>query len=159
MAATETKAKRQTRATEALGRGFLISHLVKEGIGVSLPLWDDGIDLIVHAAGLDDQEFMARPLQLKVSTSTYVGLYEKYNRTPQTRMVFVWLNDAIETSRIFVMPYAVLYKMFSDHGHLQTPSWINQRGFSTPRASAEKLAVMANYECVTNKRTLKELLF
>lgn len=155
-----TPAKReklQTQAVEALGRGFLVSRLIREKIGVSLPLWDDGIDLIAHIRDEKQQKFVARPLQLKVSTNTYVGLYEKYKDTPELRMVFIWLNADTEKSRIFVMTYDSLYSMFSDHGHLETRSWIDQRGFSTSKASPQKLECMQPFE--VGQKTLKELIF
>jgi hypothetical protein len=151
----------QTQAIKALGRGFLVSRLICEGIGVSLPLWDDGIDLIAHVRNLKQQRFEARPLQLKVSSNTYVGLYEKYEQTPNLRMVFIWLSQPTEQSRIFVMPYKSLYEMFSAHKHLISPSWtrnrIGERSYSTSRASLEKLEYMAKFE-VCNK-SLRELIF
>ena len=157
METPEIKIKRQTQATEALGRGFLVSHLVREGIGVSLPLWDDGIDLIAHTDDPINQEFKARPLQLKVSTSTYVGLSKKYAKVPQLKMVFVWLNKDVEKSRIFVMSYSALCEMFKRQGHLETDCWTKNGEFSTSRASREKLEAMTLFEF--KPKTLRELIF
>jgi hypothetical protein len=149
--------KLKTQAVEALGRGFLISRLIHEEIGVSLPLWDDGIDLIAHIRNIDQGEFVARPLQLKVSSNTFVGLDGKYEKTPKLKMVFIWLgkDKDIEKSEIFVMSYSTLHSMFEKH--LETPTYRDKHKFYTSRASKNQLQYMQAFK--VDKKTLKDLIF
>jgi hypothetical protein len=140
--------KLQTQAVEALGRGLFVSRLIREQIGVALPLWDDGVDLVAHL--YDGDTFRAKPIQLKVSTNTYLGIEAKYEKNSELLMVFIWLNTEIEKSRI-------LYALFSTHGHLATPSWINDRSYSTRTASRAKIEYLQDYEVGT--KSLRELLF
>jgi hypothetical protein len=146
------KEKLSTQAVEAIGRGHLIGKLIREGIGVSAPLWDDGIDLIVHRS--DANSFEAVPLQLKVSTNTYVGIEHKYLKVATLKFAFIWIGEADQLRSIFVMSYADLLDLFSKHS--KTKSW--ETGFSTSRASKEKLDQMKRFE-VSGENTLRRLIF
>ncbi len=143
--------KLATRAVEAIGRGHLVSQLVREGIGVSLPLWDDGIDLIAHIS--DGEVFEATPLQPKVSTNTYVGIDHKYKTRPKMKMVFIWIDDE-KLSRIYVMSYSKLYKLFKKHEG--TASW--KTGFYTSHASKKQLEQMEEFAFPSGK-SLRQLIF
>ena len=141
-----------TQAVESIGRGHLVAKLIREGIGVSMPVWDDGIDLIVHIS--DPQEFSAVPLQLKVSTNTYVGIHHKYKLKSKLKLVFIWVDENDQLKKIFVMSYAELCDLFAKHQN--TKSW--KTGFSYSRAPKEKLTKMKDFE-LSEKRTLRHLIF
>lgn len=63
-----------TQQTEIIGRNWLINELLLAGYEVSLPLRDNGVDLIV---GLPDFPWML-PLQLKTSTTRNISIDKKY---------------------------------------------------------------------------------
>lgn len=63
-----------TQQTEIIGRNWLINELMIAGYEVSLPLRDNGVDLIV---GLPGFPWML-PIQLKTSTNRSISIQRKY---------------------------------------------------------------------------------
>lgn len=63
-----------TQQTEIIGRNWLINELMLAGYEVSLPLRDNGVDLIV---GLPGFPWML-PIQLKTSTNRSIPIHKKY---------------------------------------------------------------------------------
>lgn len=63
-----------TQQTEIIGRNWLINELMLAGYEVSIPLRDNGVDLIV---GLPDFPWML-PVQLKTSTNRKIAIDKKY---------------------------------------------------------------------------------
>jgi hypothetical protein len=88
-----------TQAIESIGRGHLVGKLIREGIGISIPIWDDGVDLIAHS--FENDEFTAVPLQLKVSTNTFVGVEHKYRSKSKIKLVFCVDRPPRSTEKYF----------------------------------------------------------
>jgi hypothetical protein len=63
-----------TQQTEIIGRNWLVNELLLAGYEVSIPLRDNGVDLIV---GLPEFPWML-PLQLKTSTNRSIAIDKKY---------------------------------------------------------------------------------
>jgi hypothetical protein len=80
-----------SQVVELLGRNHLVGELLRAGLEVSLPLRDRGIDLIAYA-DLDERvkSFVARPIQMKASSSSSFSIDAKYAKFPELILAHVW---------------------------------------------------------------------
>src|SRR5277367_477861 len=74
-------ATQDTQLTELAGRHLLIAQLTAGGIEVAVPVRDRGIDLIAYLdKGESGSDFIACPIQLKVSSKEGFTLNRKYQK-------------------------------------------------------------------------------
>jgi hypothetical protein len=136
-----------TQLTELAGRFALISQLTKDGLEVALPVRDRGIDMIAYA-DLSEQndQFVACPIQLKVSTGRRFSLNKKYSRIANLLLVYVWdVQDAVQ-SRTYALTYAEACDILARKGFDQTDSWKGKRGeYSISPPGKELLEMMERY--------------
>ena len=133
-----------TQLTELAGRFALISQLTKDGLEVALPVRDRGVDMIAYA-DLDEQngQFVACPIQLKVSTGRRFSLDKKYARIANLLLVYVWdVLDSVQ-SRTYALTYAEACDILARKGFDQTDSWKGKRGeYSISPPGKELLKMM-----------------
>jgi hypothetical protein len=133
-----------SQLTELAGRFALISQLTKDGVEVALPVRDRGVDLIAYA-DLDEQngQFVACPIQLKVSTGRRFSVDKKYARIANLLLVYVWdVQDAAQ-SRTYALTYAEACDILARKGFDQTDSWKGKRGeYSISPPGKELLKMM-----------------
>ncbi len=134
-----------TQQVEIIGKHLLIANLMAAEIEIAEPIRDRGIDLIAFSDGLAAGKFFACPIQLKTSTKEGFGLYQKYDRFPELKIVYVWHAASPKDAQFFVLTYrdalGVLEKMRYD----QTDSWKKGKRYITTRPSTELKDSLALY--------------
>ena len=133
-----------TQVIELVGRNRLVNELLEGGIEVALPLRDRGIDLLVYLDRGDDlEQFIAVPIQLKVSSGSRFTVQQKYSSFPNLLMVYLWgigTNEVAETIAL-TQPEAV--SIADAIGWTKTASWEN--GMYTATISAKLRALLEPY--------------
>ena len=116
--------KKDTQLTELAGRFALISQLTKDGLEVALPIRDRGIDLVVYA-DLEEQgtQFVACPIQLKVTTGRRFDLDSKYARIANLLLVYVWDVQEADQSRTYALTYSEALDIYTKRGFTKTATW------------------------------------
>jgi hypothetical protein len=124
-----------TQQTEIMGRNRLVNELIAAGIEVSIPIRDRGIDVIAY---LDRDEelgrFIAAPIQMKASTRPRFGVAQKYRRTNDIILAFVWNVGRPGEEDIYAMRYAEAVTIVESMGWADSDSWQVKGGYSS-RAS------------------------
>jgi hypothetical protein len=134
-----------TQSVEIIGRNYLISQLVRDGLEVARPERDRGVDLIAYL-DLDESggNFVACPIQMKAATSRTFGLYEKYAKFPRLLLVHVWAVHEPAEARAYALTYKEARGVGDEMGWTNTASW--QRGvYETTRPSNRLLALLEPY--------------
>ena len=79
------------QSVEIVGRNYLVSQLVRDGLEVARPERDRGVDLI---ACLDLDEtgggFVACPIQMKAASARQFGVARKYEKFSKLLFAYVW---------------------------------------------------------------------
>lgn len=134
--------KKDSQLTELAGRFALISQLTKDGLEVALPIRDRGVDLIVYA-DLDEQgtQFIACPIQLKVTTGRRFELDSKYAKIANLLLVYVWDVQEAAQSRTYALTYEEALEIFTRRGYTKTASWKKGR-YSVPSPGPELMNLM-----------------
>jgi hypothetical protein len=140
------KISMDTQQVEIIGRNLLISACVADGLEVSQPLRDRGIDLIIFDDYARHDQFNALPVQLKASSSKSFSVHAKYAKFPNLLMAYTWHSNNPVDARLYIMTYRDALKVAEDAGWLSTPSWINGRGYSTQSPSKNLQATLVRYE-------------
>jgi hypothetical protein len=134
-----------TQVVELLGRQRLIGELLRAGLEVAVPARDRGIDLIAYV-DLSQQvrQFASRPIQMKASTTSAVGVDQKYERIADLILAYVWHLDDPPAAVTYAMSYPEAVQVAKAMGWTQTASW--QRGqYSTSSPSKRLLAPLGPY--------------
>jgi len=91
---------------EILGRNRLISELVAADLEVSIPLRDRGVDLIAYRElSASTERFVAIPIQMKASSKEAFSIDEKYQRTCNLLIAYVWGVRAPELTATYVLTH------------------------------------------------------
>jgi hypothetical protein len=131
-----------TQLTELAGRFALISQLTKDGLEVALPVRDRGVDLIAYVE-IDKQsgQFVACPIQLKVTTGRRFELDKKYERINNLLLVYVWDVGDAERSSTYALTYAEALEIMERRKYTQTASWGKGR-YSVASPGAELMEML-----------------
>ena len=78
-----------TQSIEIIGRNYLVSSLVTDGVEVARPERDRGIDLIAYLDLDQVGRFIACPIQMKAASEASFSLFPKYERVPRVPCTFV----------------------------------------------------------------------
>ena len=115
---------RDTQSTEIIGRSYLISQLVRDGLEVARPERDRGVDLITYL-DLDEAGggFVACPIQLKAATSQSFGIASKYAKFDRMLFAYVWHLDEPDKSCAYALTYDESLAIATEMGWTETASW------------------------------------
>ena len=127
-----------TQQVEIIGRNLLVSACVADGLEVSQPLRDRGIDLIIFDDHARHGQFSALPVQLKASSSRSFSIHAKYAKFPNLLMAYTWHSDNPVDARLYIMTYQDALDVAKEVGWLSTSSWKDGGGYST-QAPSKKL--------------------
>jgi hypothetical protein len=64
---------------EIIGRNYLVSMVVSDGLEVARPERDRGVDLIAYLDLDEARRFVACPIQMKAATTASFSLFSKYD--------------------------------------------------------------------------------
>ena len=130
---------------ELLGRQRLIADLLRDGLEVSVPVRDRGVDLIAYA-DLSHQvaRFASRPIQMKVASTSTFGLDQKYKRIADLILAYVWHLEDPKEAVTYALTYPVAVQVAQEIGYTKTPSW-EQGQYTTTRPGKRLLALLEPY--------------
>lgn len=140
-----------TQQVEIIGRNLLVSACVADGLEVSQPLRDRGIDLIIFDDNARHGQFSALPVQLKASSSRSFSVHAKYAKFPNLLMAYTWYSDNPVDARLYIMTYKDALRIADATGWLNTPSWINGGGYSTQAPSKKIETMLLEYEYIPGR--------
>jgi len=133
-----------TQVIELVGRNRLVNELLEGGIEVALPMRDRGIDLLVYLDRGDDlEQFIAVPIQLKVSSGSRFTVQQKYSSFPNLLMVYLWGIGADEKAETFALTQPEAVSIADTMGWTKTASW--ERGMYTAVISSKLRALLEAY--------------
>jgi hypothetical protein len=134
-----------TQTTEIIGRNWLVSQLVRDGLEVARPERDHGIDLIAYL-DLDETGggFVECPIQMKAATTEAFAVSAKYAKFSRLLLAYVWHVDSSERACAFALRYSEAVDVADVMGWTATPSW--ERGaYSTTKPSRRLLELLEPY--------------
>src|ERR1035441_207094 len=96
-----------TQTVEIIGRNYLISQLVRDGLEVARPERDHGVDLIAYL-DLDETGggFVACPIQMKAATARSFSLAKKSEKFSRLLLAHVWHVHVPDDACAYVLTYA-----------------------------------------------------
>jgi hypothetical protein len=140
--------------TELVGRNWLVSQLLRDGVEVARPERDRGVDLIAYLdRESDGARFVAYPIQMKAAARFNFGFARKYERFPNLLFAFVWdLEDPSRTSAA-CMTLSEVVEVCEQLGWTTTGSWLGTTasarragaGYSTRHRSVRLDALVGSY--------------
>lgn len=122
------------QSVEIIGRNFLVSQLVADGLEVARPERDRGVDLIAYLDLDEAGRFVACPIQMKAATAASFSLFRKYERIAQLLLVYVWNAQEPGRARAYALRYSEAKAVADEMGWTRTESW-RRGGYSTTRPS------------------------
>jgi hypothetical protein len=123
-----------SQTVEIIGRNYLVSMLVSDGLEVARPERDRGVDLIAYLDLDEAGKFVACPIQMKAATSASFSLSKKYERIAQLLLAHVWYANDPDQARAYALRYDEAKGVADKMGWTETESW--RRGvYSTTRPS------------------------
>lgn len=133
--------KMDPQVIEVLGRGHLISELLRAGLEVAEPVRDRGVDLIAYS-DLDATltVFVACPIQMKASAAESFSIDAKYAAFPNLIIAHVWHVNDDEVPITFALTYPESLAMASALGWTDTASWA--KGYYTTTSPSERLRAL-----------------
>jgi hypothetical protein len=133
------------QAVEIIGRNFLVSQLVRDGLEVARPERDHGVDLIAYL-DLDATGggFTACPIQMKAATTSSFSLFQKYTRFSRLLLAYVWHVREPDMACAFALSYSEAFAVAEQMGWTRTLSW-QRSGYSTTRPSKRLLDLLKPY--------------
>lgn len=134
-----------TQQVELMGRNLLISYFIADGVEVSLPIRDRGIDLIAFDDMSSDGEFRAVPVQLKASSKRSFSVHKKYDKFPNLIMAYVWNAADPANAELFVMSYREACGVAEELGWTKTDSWVLGTGYSSQSPGKRVLAELEKF--------------
>jgi hypothetical protein len=137
--------KMDPQVVEVLGRGHLISELLRAGLEVAEPVRDRGIDLIAYS-DLDATltAFVACPIQMKASAAESFSIDAKYAAFPNLIIAHVWHVNDEEVPITFALTYAESFAVASALGWTETASWA--KGYYTSTSATSRAVSAAPYD-------------
>lgn len=140
-----------TQQVEIIGRNLLVSACVADGLEVSQPLRDRGIDLIIFDDYARYGRFSALPVQLKASSSRSFSVHAKYAKFPNLLMAYTWYSDNPVDAQLYVMTYQDAMGIAETSGWLRTSSWLEGGGYSTQSPSKKIESLLLPYRYVPGR--------
>ena len=133
-----------TQTVEIIGRNYLVSMLVSDGLEVARPERDRGVDLIAYLDLDEAGRFVACPIQMKAATAASFSLSRKYERIAQLLLAHVWYANDPDRACAYALRYDEAKRVADEMGWTATESW--QRGvYSTTRPSARLQTLLEPY--------------
>jgi hypothetical protein len=122
----------ETQQVEIIGRNYLVSALVRDGLEVARPERDRDLDLIAY---LDLEEaggrFVACPIQMKAATERSFSLDRKYERFPSLLFAFLWRVHVPSETVAYALSYPEALQIAQAMRWTETASWRTGRYTST----------------------------
>lgn len=137
-----------SQSVEVVGRSYLVSQLVADGVEVARPERDRGVDLIAYL-DLDETGggFVACPIQMKAAKDRSFSLDVKYAKFSRLLFAFVWRIGQPAQTTIYALTYAEALAVATAMGWTATVSW--QRGsYTTTRPSNRLLGILEAHRMV-----------
>lgn len=133
-----------SQQVEIVGRNLLVAQLVADGLEVAVPQRDRGVDLVAYADR--ENEFVARPIQMKAATGRSFEVDRKYQRIAGLLLVHVWnVVDPPNTVTI-CLTYDEAVDVADSMGWTGTASWRENHRYTTTAPSKRLLDLLAPYE-------------
>lgn len=134
-----------TQQVEIIGRNLLISACIADGVEVSQPLRDKGIDLVIYDDHSDNNQFNAVPVQLKASSARSFSVNAKYAKFPGMFMAYTWHSVNPAEAQLYIMSYGQAIEIANEAGWLKTESW-ERGGYSTQSPSRSLINALEKYK-------------
>jgi hypothetical protein len=141
------------QTVEIVGRNYLISQLVRDGLEVARPERDRGVDLIAYL-DLDETGggFVACPIQMKAASARQFGVARKYEKFAKLLFAYVWNVHDPGKACSFCLTYPEALDVAEAMGWTKTASWqggtktAGGRGiYDTSRPSAKLVGLLESY--------------
>lgn len=110
------------QTVEIIGRNFLVSQLVADGLEVARPERDRGVDLIAYLDLDEAGRFVACPIQMKAATTASFSLFRKYERIAQLLLVYVWNAQQPDQASAYALRYHEAKAVANEMGWTRTES-------------------------------------
>jgi hypothetical protein len=133
-----------SQTVEIIGRNYLVSMLVSDGLEVARPERDRGVDLIAYLDLDEAGRFVACPIQMKAATTASFSLFSKYERIAQLLLVHVWYVSDPDQACAYALRYDEAKNVADQMGWTGTESWL-RGGYSTTRPSQRLLTLLEPY--------------
>lgn len=133
-----------SQTVEIIGRNYLVSRLVSDGLDVARPERDRGVDLIAYLDMDEIGRFVACPIQMKASTAASFSLYRKYERIAHLLLAYIWYANDPHRACAYALRYPEAKSVADEMGWTRTESW--RRGvYSTTRPSQHLRTLLEPY--------------
>jgi hypothetical protein len=133
-----------SQTVEIIGRNYLVSMLVSDGLEVARPERDRGVDLIAYLDLDEASRFVACPIQMKAATRASFSLCSKYERIAQLLLAYVWYANDPDQACTYALRYGEAKSVADQMGWTRTQSW--RRGaYSTTRPSRQLRTLLDPY--------------
>lgn len=135
-----------SQSTEIIGRNYLVSQLVRDGLEVARPERDRGVDLIAYL-DLDEAGggFVATPIQMKAATKATFGIARKYEKFSRMLFAHVWRVHEPEYACAYALTYAEALEVAEEMGWTTTDSWLHRDRYDTTQPSKRLLNLLDPY--------------
>lgn len=133
-----------SQSVEIIGRNYLVSVLVSDGLEVARPERDRGVDLIAYLDLDEAGRFVACPIQMKAATTASFSLHCKYERIAQLLLVYVWYANDPGQACAYALRYDEAKSIADQMGWTRTESW-RRGGYSTTRPPRRLQTLLAPY--------------
>jgi len=142
-----------TQSIEIIGRNYLVSQLVRDGLEVARPERDRGVDLIAYL-DLDEAGggFVACPVQMKAATSRHFGLLRKYEKFSRLLFAYVWHIYEPSKACAYALTYSEAFGVAEAMGWTRTASWQGvtksaggRAGYGTNNPSVKLVSLLEPY--------------
>jgi hypothetical protein len=135
-----------SQTTEIIGRNFLVSQLVRDGLEVARPERDRGVDLIAYL-DLDEAGggFVATPIQMKAATTGSFGIARKYEKFSRMLFAHIWRVHEPQESCVYALTYHEALGVAEAMGWTSTDSWTIKGKYDTTQPSRRLMALLDIY--------------
>lgn len=141
-----------TQLTELAGRHLLIAQLTAGGIEVAVPVRDRGIDLIAYLdKGESGRDFIACPIQLKVSSKEGFTLNRKYQKIVNLLIAYVWNVGDPTHSSVYALTYQEALEILERKGHTKSASWKDHSTYHLSKIDEKLLDLLKPYKMTPEK--------
>ncbi len=148
-----------SQSVEIIGRNYLVSQLVGDGLEVARPERDRGVDLIAYL-DLDETggPFVACPIQMKAASNRSFSLERKYAKFSHLLLAYVWQVHEPNEARAYALTYAQALAVAEEMRWTKTASWREHDSYSTTRPPKRLLTALESYLMSTGdwKRKVQE---
>jgi hypothetical protein len=128
-----------SQTVEIIGRNYLVTQLVRDGVEVARPERDRGVDLVAYL-DLDETQggFVACPIQMKAATNRSFGVFRKYERFTHLMLVYVWHVQDPSQVCAYALSIGEALEIAEAMDWTKTESW-RRSGYSTTQPSKRLL--------------------